>query len=140
MSILTIENHLNVNVALVSFTIAPSTFLAFAVLLFAYLYILHVRNNPKPRIEYRPDIQPHGDDRRVREPVRRPSLFGGLSGRLRPRKQRPEPVAPARLPFSSFWLPFRYGLRDGRVGVGRQIQSASMAPRRKRQSQQRLLE
>lgn len=150
MSILTIENH--INVALLSFTIAPSTFLAFAVLLFAYLYILHIRNNPKPRIieQYRPEIQaaiPYGveDHRGNGRHIRRPSLYTRLSGRLRTYKQRdrPEPaVRQATSPLAAFWLPFRNGFRDG--GVRRQIQSAGVVQRRSResktQSRQRLLE
>lgn len=148
MGFIDVENH--IHVSLISLHIAPSTFFAFAILLFVYLYIIHVRNYPKQRIEYRPQpiAQPvpatNVDDRRVGRPLRRPSFFGGLSSRLRARKQRnppqPQSIAapPLWLPFAALRLPFRHGLGD--VSIRRQIQPAGMATRRKRQSKQRLLE
>ena len=139
MSLFTIENH--INLALISITIAPSTFLALSILAFAYLYITHVRKNPLsiPRLQIQA-LNNGGDDRAVRGTLRRPPFYRRLSARLRPRKQRDRPVAPLWLSFSSLWLPIRHRLGDGRFGFGRKIQSASMATRRKRQSQLRLLE
>jgi hypothetical protein len=136
MSLITIENH--IHLALISLTIAPSTFLALVVVAFVYLYILHVRNSPLARASI--DFNGHGHDRGVGGPVRRPSFFRRLSARLRTRKQRDRPVAPLWLPFPSLWLPLRHRIRERRFDFWRQIQPAGMAPRRKRQSQQRLLE
>src|SRR6266536_6671223 len=134
MSIFTIENHFNV--ALISLTIAPSTALALTLLLFAYLYILHTRNNPipirGPAITQQQTAHNHGDNRGVGRPLRRPSFFRRISTRLRTRKRRDQPVAPLWLPFPSFWLPLRQRLGDRGLGFGRQIQSAGMASRRKR--------
>ena len=140
MSLFTIENH--INLALISITIAPSTFLALTILAFAYLYIIHVRKNSLsvPRLQIQEAPNNGGDDRAVRGTLRRPPFYRRLSARLRPRKQRDRPVAPLWLSFSSLWLPIRHRLGDGRFGFGRQIQSAGMATRRKRQSQLRLLE
>ena len=140
MSIFTIHN--NVNVSLISLTIAPSTFLALIILGFAYLYILHVRNNPLPRaaaIEVKPAVN-HGHDRGARRPLRRPSFIRRLSARLRTRKQRERPVTPLWLPLTSLWLPLRHRIRDGGLGLWRSIQPAGVASRGKRQSQLRLLE
>ena len=145
MPFIAVENHLNV--ALFSLTIAPSTAIALTVLLFVYLYIIHVRTVPRPEPYYYDeqeeshDIRHGNDNRGAGRPLRRPPLFGRLSTRLRTRKQRtPKPVAPLWLSLPSFWLPFRQRVGDGRVGVGRQIQPASVETRRKRQPKQRLLE
>ncbi len=151
MPLLTVENH--VNLSLISLNVAPGTFLAFAVLAFTYLYILHTRNNPLPRphreVTYFQAEREHllqdaaTHDRRVGADVRRAPFLRRISARLRTNKQRDRPavaVPPLWLPFSSLWLPLRQRIGDGRLGVGRQIQSTSVATRRKRQSKQRLLE
>lgn len=126
MPLFSVENHFHV--ALLSITIAPSTFLGCALLFFAYNYILHIRNNPVPtRPARRPIDHDSGNDRRVGKPVRRPSIFGRFSARLRTNKQRDRPFTPLWLPFTSFWLPFRrQRVGDGRVDVRRQIQPASV--------------
>jgi hypothetical protein len=133
----TIENH--VNLALISLTIAPSTFLALTIVIFTYLYIIHVRNNPLPRPAINHD---HGDNRGARRPVRRPSIFRRITTRLRTRtrKQRARPVAPLWISFSSLWLPLRHRLGDRGFGIRRQIQSAGLETRGKRTPLQRLLE
>ena len=136
MSLIAIENH--IHLALISLTIAPSTFLAFVVVAFVYLYIVHVRNNPLPRPGI--DFDGHGHDRGVGRPIRRPSVFRRFSARLRTRKQRDRSITPLWIPFPSLWLPLRHRIRERRFDFWRQIQPAGMAPRRKRQSQQRLLE
>lgn len=138
MSIFTIQN--NINFSLISLTIAPSTVLALAVLLFVYLYILHVRNNPLARPATANHYQHYGDNRGAGRPIRRPSFLRRLSGRLRTRKQRDRPVAPLWLPFSSLWLPLRYQLGRRGISLGRQIQPTRLETGRKRQSKQRLLE
>lgn len=151
MTLFTIENHLNVS--LLSVAIAPSTFLALTVLFFAYVYVVYLHRHPLPRaenfqlIETRTQrqalaVEPtrHDHDRRDGNHLRRPSYLRRVSGRLRTHKQRDKPVAPLWLPFPSLWLPFGDKLRDGRVGVGRQIQPAGVETRRKRKTQQRLLE
>lgn len=135
MPIFTVEN--NISVALISLTIAPSTFLALTVFLFTYLYILHARKNPLPHAPT--PAEDYGNNRGARRPVRRPSIIRRLSARLRTRKQRARPVAPLWLSFSSLWLPIRHRLGDRRLGIGRQIQSAGLETRGKRPSQQRLL-
>ena len=136
MSLIAIENH--IHLALISLTVAPSTFLAFVVVAFVYLYIVHVRNNPLPRSGI--DFNGHGHDRGVGRPIRRPSVFRRFSARLRTRKLRDRSITPLWVPFPSLWLPLRHRIRERRFDFWRQIQPASMAPRRKRQSQQRLLE
>lgn len=133
----TIENH--VNLALISLTIAPSTFIAFTIVSFTYLYIIHVRKNPLPRAAIYHDHD-HGDDRGARRPVRRPSIFRRFTTRLRTRKQRARPIAPPGLPFPSLWLSIRHRLGDRGLGIGRQIQSAGLETRGKRTPVQRLLE
>lgn len=150
MPLLTVENH--VNLSLISLNIAPGTFLAFAVLAFAYLYIIHVRNNPQPRLQVahiaahqvQGPVQHNGApalDRGAGARIRRPPLIKRISARLRTNKQqRDQPIAPLRLPFPSLWLPLGRRLGYGRLDLGRQIQPAGVAPRRKRQSKQRLLE
>jgi len=145
MPLITVENH--VNLSLISLNIAPGTFLAFAVLAFAYLYIIHVRNNPLPRLQVahiEAQVAAHNGppthDRGPGADVRRAPFFRRISARLRTDKQRDRPVAPLRIPFPSLWLPLRHRLGDGRLGLGRQIQPAGMETRRKRQSKQRLLE
>ena len=145
MPFITVENHLNVS--LISLTIAPSTAVALAVLLFVYLYIIHVRSNPRPQPPPYPFAQQerqirHDDDNRgAGRPLRRPPFFGRLSKGLRTRKQRTRPaIPPLWLSLPSFWLPFRQRVGDGRIGVGRQIQPASVEKGRKRQPKQRLLE
>jgi hypothetical protein len=108
------------------------------VVAFVYLYILHVRNNPSPRAAI--EHNGHGHNRGVGGPVRRPSFFRRVSARLRTRKQRDRPIAPLWLPFSPLRLQIRHRIGERRFDFWRQIQPAGMAPRRKRQSQQRLLE
>lgn len=146
MPLLTIENH--VHLSLINLNIAPLTFLAFAAVAFTYLYILHIRNNPRPRlqvahiqaeVEARND-RPQAHDRRAGADVRRAPFFRRISARLRADKQRDRPVAPLRIPFASFWLPLRHKFGDGRLDIGRQIQPTGVAKRRKRESKQRLLE
>lgn len=138
MPIFTIEN--NINLSLISLTIAPSTFLASTVFAFTYLYILHVRNNPLPCAPIEPKHDGRNDHRGARKPIRRPSFIRRLSARLRTRKQRARPIAPVWLSLSSFRLPFRHRLGDRGLGFWRQIQSAGLETRGKRPSQQRLLE
>lgn len=155
MPFVTVENH--VNLSLINLTVAPGTFLAFVVLAFTYLYILHARNNPVPprarrqtRVTYFQPEQDHSlqnaapaHDRRAGADVRRSPFAKRFYARFRAHKQRDTPavpVSPLWLPFTSFWLPLRQRIGDGRVGVGRQIQSTSVATRRKRQPKQRLLE
>lgn len=154
MSIISIENHLNV--ALISLTIAPSTCIALAILLFIYLYILHVRNNPIRNLHRDRFLENHdtntnntphphgGNNRGARMPLRRPSILKRISTRFRARKQRDRPalpiIPPVWIPVPSLWLSLRQRVGDGGFGFGRQIQSAGVATRRQRQSQQRLLE
>lgn len=158
MSILTIENH--INIALLSITIAPSTFLALVVLGFTYLYILHVRNNPLPRVQpiHQAELAPvrvanRDGDVNGRLPKRngRPSLVKRISSGLRtPRQQRlpprPLPLAESafRVPFSSLWLPLvrgqqRLGVRDVDERVQQQIQPARVEGKQRRREKQRLL-
>lgn len=140
MSILSVENH--INVALISLTVAPSTCLALAVLLFAYLYIIHARNNPiRHRGRVASNQQQNGHNRGAGRPLRRPPFIKRLSARLRTRKQRDRPaVTPLWVPLTSFWLPLRQRFGNGGFDVRKQIQPAGMASRPRRQPQQRLLE
>lgn len=121
MGILHVENHFHI--ALLSINIPPSTFLALAVLFFAYHYFLRTRNTPHSTRPIQQPIEQHGNDnRRAGRPVRRTSIFRRFSARLRTNKQRDRPLPPVWLSFASLGLPFRNRLGDGRIGFGRQIQ------------------
>lgn len=162
MFMFTVENH--VQLSLISLTVSQSTCYGLAVILCVYLYIIHVRKHPLPRSS--PDqIDPyghvrngrerqHGDHRGARRALRRTSIFRRFAAGLRTREQqraRPEALPPPLpvpeenslwLPFSTFWLPERSRQRvgNGRLGVERAIQPPGVETRRKRSTQQRLLE
>lgn len=157
MSILAIENRFNV--ALISITIAPSTFLALSTLTFAYFYVVHARDNPQPR---RRSTEPqqaqqqniknsrvkhgHLQASRARDPLRRPSFFRRLTARLRARQQRrpalPMPAPEPWLSLTSLGFPLGQRLRlplPGALGFQREVQPSRVEARRPRQPQQRLL-
>lgn len=121
MGILHVENHFHI--ALLSINIPPSTFLALALLFFAYHYFLRTRNSLLATGPIRRPVEQHdNDNRRAGRPVRRASIFRRFSARLRTNKQRDRPLPSVWLPFTAFGFPFRNRVGDGRIGFGRQIQ------------------
>src|SRR4051794_28584598 len=119
MPIFTVEQHFNF--ALISLTIAPSTFLALTVFSFTYFYIIYTRNNPLPRGALNSKSTPaeYDDNRGTRRPFRRPSFFRRFSARLRTRKQqRARPIPPFWLSFPSLWIPLRQRIGNGGLGIG----------------------
>lgn len=136
MPLFTVQN--NINLALISITIAPSTAIALSVLSLTYLYIIYTRAHP---LESRTPLSlEYGNDRGARRPLRRPPLLKRLAARLRERKrQRDGPQPLLWLPFAPQWLPLRLGIR-ARAQRGREVQSAGVAPSGRRRTQQRLLE
>lgn len=127
----TITNE--INLALISIDIAPSTLIALSTLTATYLYITQ---HPKPFTSSLNTIKDalkgankddDDNDPRPRPPVRRPSLLRRLTRRLRARKQRA--IAVAALPEPSYWalslaslgLPLRQ-----RPGVGPRRQPKSL--------------